>query len=133
MLASEYEKGSPGYHPYWYAHVIDIFHARVRHIGPRSKSSEVQQIEFLFVRWFRPDRSMVGGWAAERLHRVEFLNEANELEDAFGFADPAHIVRGVHLIPAFAHGETSRLLGPSNYARRFQDDDEDWKYFYIRM
>jgi hypothetical protein len=49
---------------------------------------------------------------------------------AFGFLDPQHVVRGVHLIPAFAHGRTEMLLPPS-IARSTSDDNEDWTFYYV--
>ena len=39
------EDGDEG-HPYWYARVLDIFHAHVRvHVGRDSKSSESQRMD----------------------------------------------------------------------------------------
>ena len=128
MLSNE--DGEEG-HPYWYARVLDLFHASVLHVGKDSKSSEVQRMEFLFVRWFGRDTSRPGGWQAHRLHRIGFVDvESNP----FGFVDPAHILRAVHLIPAFAHLETTDFLGPSKVARRWSDDNEsDWCYYYVNM
>ncbi len=39
-------------HPYWYAWVVGIFHAKVRYIGPGSSSTNIQKVDFLWVRWF---------------------------------------------------------------------------------
>ena len=125
------EDGEDG-HPYWYARVLDIFHARVLHTGKDSKSSESHRMEFIFVRWFGRDTSRPGGWAAHRLHRIGFI--ANDAEsNGFGFVNPAHILRAVHLIPAFAHLETTDLLEPSKVARPWSDDDDDWRYYYVNM
>jgi hypothetical protein len=52
--------------------------------------------------------------------------------DAFGFLDPKDVLRGAHLIPAFAHGKTDELLGAS-IARLPHEEDEDWQYYYINM
>ena len=121
-------------HPYWYARILDIFHARVLHVGKDSKSSEPQRMEFLLVRWFGLDKTRPGGWEAHRLHCIGFINSESDTE-AFGFLDPAYILRVVHLIPAFAHLETTELLGPSKVARRWNPgpDDDDWRYFYVNM
>ncbi|KAF8235256.1 hypothetical protein L208DRAFT_1257852, partial [Tricholoma matsutake] len=51
---------------------------------------------------------------------------------AFGFLDPADVIRGVHMIPAFAYGTTSEFLGPS-IARQQCENDEDWVYYYVSM
>ena len=55
-----------------------------------------------------------------------------ETSGAFGFIDPAEVIQGVHLIPAFAHGKTDGLFGPS-IACPLKDDDQDWQYFYVNM
>lgn len=46
--------------------------------------------------------------------------------EAFGFVDPAHIIRGCHLIPAFSHGRTDEYLPPSIV----RDPEGDWRVFY---
>lgn len=38
VLSPENEDENNDPHPYWYARIIGIFHAHVRHIGPDSKS-----------------------------------------------------------------------------------------------
>jgi hypothetical protein len=113
-------------HPYWYGRVIGIFHTEVRHVGPLSLSSDPKRMDFLWVRWFDRDLSHHAGWEARRLHRVGFV----EGRGAFGFLDPADVIRGVHMIPAFAYGTTSEFLGPS-LARQRSENDEDWVYYYI--
>ena len=56
---------------------------------------------------------------------------------AFSFVDPAHVVRGCHLIPAFAAGRSADLLPwPRSIARRLEPgtaDDKDWLNFYANM
>ncbi|KAJ7018065.1 hypothetical protein C8F04DRAFT_977982, partial [Mycena alexandri] len=89
-------------HPYWYGRIISIFHADVRHVGPRSKNrTKIHRMEFVWVRWFGRDLSPLGlgGWIFKRLHRVGFV----DAEHAFGFLDPAEIIRACHLVPAFHH------------------------------
>ena len=87
-------------------------------------------MEFLFVRWFGRDLDYSAGWKAKRMFRLGFVGEEN---NPFGFLNPMHVVRGVHLIPAFAHGRTHHVLGPSKVARPFSLTDDDWQYFYINM
>ena len=130
MLLSSEEEDEEGRHPYWYARVLDVFHARVLHVGKDSKSSEPQRMEFMLVRWFGRDTTRPGGWGARRLHRIGFVDAES---NPFGFVDPARILRAVHLIPAFAHLETTDLLGPSKVARRWSDDNDDWRYYYVNM
>jgi hypothetical protein len=129
MTLSHEDDGEAGEsHQYWYARVIGIFHADVRHTGPSSSSNDPMRMDFLWVRWFGRDLSYRAGWEARRLHRVGFV----EGRGAFGFLNPADVIRGVHMIPAFAHGTTSELLGPS-IVRQPSDNDEDWLYYYVGM
>ena len=91
-----------------------------------------QRINFLWVRWFGRDISFNAGWKAQRLHRVGFL-DAREY-GAFGFLDPSLVIRGIHLIPAFAHGQTADVLHPpQSVARLPLNENCDWRYYYISM
>ncbi|KIO08767.1 hypothetical protein M404DRAFT_133050, partial [Pisolithus tinctorius Marx 270] len=42
-------------HPYWYAHIIGIFHTTVRYCGMDSTNTSPQCIDFLWVRWYARD------------------------------------------------------------------------------
>ena len=128
MLLS-HEDENDSYHPYWYARVLGIFHVNIRHTGPRSRTPHVQKIELVFVRWFGRNLEHAAGWSARRLHRVGFLSA--DSPGAFDFIDPFDIIRGVHMIPAFAHGKLSELGKP--VSQRPADDDEDWLYYYVGM
>jgi hypothetical protein len=99
VLSPENEDENDDPHPYWYARVLGIYHANVRHIGSKSKSYEPKQMDFLFVRWFGRDSDPRPGWKAKRLIRLGFVpgNDGS----AFGFLDPSQVIRAVHLIPAF--------------------------------
>lgn len=114
---------SPSGHPYLYARILGVFHADVtlnEHLERRRVTTHT--LEFLWVRWYRIDPTFKGGFAARRLHRIQFIPE--EDPDAFGFLDPDDIIRAVHIIPAFEHGtieETSGYL------------DEVWKYYYVNL
>ena len=49
-------------------------------------------------------------------------------QGAFGFLDPSDILRGCHIIPAFAKGKTfPDGRGMSKWAR----DSDDWKGYYV--
>jgi hypothetical protein len=127
VLSHEDEENEKKRHPYWYARIIGIFHANVRHVGPMSKCSDPRKREFLWVRWFGRDMKYRAGWKARRLHRIGFADY-----DSFGFLNPKEVIRGVHLLPAFAHGRTSAYLGPS-IARQPSEKHEDWMYYYVGM
>ncbi|KAJ7651840.1 hypothetical protein B0H17DRAFT_958236, partial [Mycena rosella] len=50
----------------------------------------------------------------------------------FGFLDPTEVIRATHLLPGFHYGRTSSLL-PRSIARRLEDKDEDWVYYYVNF
>ena len=115
----------PSTHPFYYAHVLGIYHANAIYVGPRFKDYQPWQIEFLWVRWFEVlDRS--AGWDHNSLDSVRFPPMADV--DAFGFIDPADVLRCCHIIPAFTDGQVHRdgvSLSPN--AR----DGNDWKRYYV--
>ncbi|KAI0739460.1 hypothetical protein C8Q80DRAFT_1339217 [Daedaleopsis nitida] len=134
----EYDSSSA--HGFEYARVIKIFHVNVRLAD--SQMSAFERMDVLFVRWFRVDHSVAGGFKAKRLYRLEFTPTDNDDGIAFGFVDPSDVVRASHIIPAFAHGRTEHLLGPSvarDVAGQSQilspDDAEhtDFRYHYVNF
>ena len=120
-------------HPYWYARVIGVFHAIVSH----PQLSEPTHMDFIWVRWYGldPDSRYKHGWKPRRLPRIGFIEDTDSIANApaFGFLDPAMIIRGVHLIPAFKDGRTSDLLDNSSLARLPEEGDYDWNFFYVNM
>ncbi|KAF9541101.1 hypothetical protein CPC08DRAFT_730863 [Agrocybe pediades] len=123
-------------HPYLYARVLGVFHAKVVHHGPLSMSRFPQHLEFLLVRWFEFDETYRGGWKGKRLHRIRFVPQSS---NSFGFVNPLQIVRGIHIIPAFREGRTADLLQPSPIARQMVElnvdnaDTTDWAYYHVAM
>ncbi|PPQ76747.1 hypothetical protein CVT24_012267 [Panaeolus cyanescens] len=123
-------------HPYWYAKIIGIFHVYVVHsdLQPYPKL-----MHFLWIRWYgmEPSTEYKFGWKARRLPRIGFVDDTvpqtNLSSPAFGFIDPANVIRAIHLIPAFHHGHTKGLLDPSTLARSPSDDDSDWNFFYVNI
>jgi hypothetical protein len=109
-------------HPYWYARVLGIFHANVYHASARLP----RRYEFLWVRWFGRDPEWQSGARHLRLDRLGYV--PSDDPEAFGFLDPAHVLRASHLIPAFSLGRTISLLGPS-MAR--DSEDGDWMNYYV--
>ena len=112
-------------HPYWYARVIGIFHAVVR----VDKQRPVP-VDFLWVRWYGLDTEHRSGFQAKRLHQVGFTTSSDP--DAFGFVNPADVLRAVHLIPRFRLGRTRQLLSKS-VARREEEEDQDYHRYYVNM
>ncbi|KIJ07244.1 hypothetical protein PAXINDRAFT_31848, partial [Paxillus involutus ATCC 200175] len=69
-----------------------------------------------------------------RVSRVGFVPEDDEL--SFGFVDPSDVVRGIHLIPAFAYGRTPALLSGPLVARATsgeQGKHDDWRLYYVNQ
>ena len=68
-----------------------------------------------------------------RLPKVGFVpDDLDAGSSAFGFLDPAQVIRGVHLIPSFAEGLTGDLLQLS-FARLEYEGDLDWRCYYVNM
>jgi hypothetical protein len=125
------QEDHPDAHPYWYARIIGIYHTFVRH----ESSLDPILIDFLFIRWYGLDfdRSSRFGWKTRRLPKVGFVpNSPDAGSPAFGFLDPAQVIRGVHLIPCFSEGLTGDLLEPS-LARLPDEGDLDWRCYYVNM
>lgn len=115
-MVLSHETDESNLHPYWYAHVVKIFHVNIHHYGDRSRSDKVQHKDVLLVRWFGRNLGHRSGFGARRLPRLEFLSEDDP--DAFIFLDPDVVICGVHLIPI---------------ARQEEDGDEDWQSFDVNM
>lgn len=138
VLANEDADALPEYatgttHPYWYARILGVFHTLVRYNTPSESGahsmSVLNRVDFLWVRWLQRDTTYASGFAAKRLPRVSFVDETCD-PSAFGFLNPADVVRGTHLIPAFAHALRAAL--PPSLARPVRSN-EDWKYYYVNM
>jgi hypothetical protein len=124
------ETGSDA-HPYWYARVLGVFHIRVLHTGPAAKNRSVQRLEFLWVRWFGTVAGHRHGFKVARLPKIGFIEETDD--QAFGFLDPSLVIRGCHIIPAFADGRTQALLKTPHTAARPPGESDDWVAFYVNM
>ncbi|KAH7924391.1 hypothetical protein BV22DRAFT_1195981 [Leucogyrophana mollusca] len=105
----ESDDGDP--HPFWYARVLGIYHAKIYYKSERTP----RRMEFLWVRWFGRDPDWHSGAKALRLDRIGYIPAGNrEVHgDAFGFVDPAQVLRACHLVPAYSQGCTTQLLGRS--------------------
>ena len=129
VLSPETEAGA---HPYWYARVLGVFHAKVLHTGPAAKNRSVQHMEFLWVRWFGIEPDYISGRQTARLPKIGFVPDTDD--NAFGFLDPSLVLRGCHLVPAFAAGRTHSLLHTTSLtAARAPDETDDWVNYYVVM
>jgi hypothetical protein len=114
-------------HPFLYARIIGIFHVNAVYTGGPIVTYRPRKVEVLWVRWFECDlHAQAGSWSDSRLDRLHFPPMAGEA--AFGFLDPAHVLRGCHVIPAFsANRRYTEGRGISLCAR----DAGDWKSYYL--
>jgi len=133
VLSPENEDENENPHPYWYACILGIYHANVRYIGSDSTvSREPQCMEFLFVRWFGRDLTPNPGWKTKRLFRLGFV-PGND-ETAFGFIDPAQVIRSVHLILAFSWGRVTKYLPQQSViVHGAKEPNDDWQLYYVGM
>jgi hypothetical protein len=119
-------------HPFWYARVLGVFHAKVLHTDPDASNRSVQHVEFLWVRWFGLEPNYQFGTRLGRLPKIGFVPDTDD--SAFGFLDPSLILRGCHLVPAFAAGRTTELLRISSpSAGRSAGEIDDWTNYYVIM
>ena len=124
MLLSNPDSGD--HHPFSYARVLGIFHANIIYTGPESKDFLSRRVEFLWVRWFEVLQDCSSMWEHDVLDTVKFLPMADQ--DAFGFVDPADVLRGCHIIPSFTDGQ----LHPDGVAMSHcAGDSDDWKRYYV--
>jgi hypothetical protein len=112
-------------HPFLYARVLGIFHANIIYTGPGVKDYLSRCLEFLWVQWFKLVDVLVG-WDHAVLDSLRFILMSQD--DAYGFVNPADVIRGCHLIPVFASGRM-HLDGVS--VSRNARDGADWKYYYV--
>lgn len=88
----------------------------------------MRRVEFLWARWLETDRLYSYGAAPRRLERLRFVS--GPLAESVGFVHPSQVLRGCHLVPAFAHGRTLDYL-PTTETSVLRDEDGDWKYYYM--
>ena len=118
-------------HLFWYAQVLGVFHTQVLHVDPAATNKSVQNIEFLWVWWLGLVPGCQFGFKEARLPKVGFVPHTDPL--AFGFLDPSLVLRGCHLVPAFADGKTLDLLPVMHSAARSPDEHKDWVAFYVML
>ena len=71
-------------HPYWYAQVLGVYRANVRHTGLLSRDIRYHQMDFLFVRWLGSEPGYRWGRRFAHLPKVGYVVEAQP--DAFRFS-----------------------------------------------
>ena len=120
--------------PYWYARVIGLYHANVWTEHPAIRNGRnVRCMYFLWVHWFGDEPGYCSGFRRARLPKISFVESTDDF--AFSFVDPANVIRGCHLIPAFNAGWSIDLFPHSHSIARCLNlkDVDDWLNFYVNM
>ena len=81
----------PSAHPYWYAHIIGIYHTLVRH----ENLPDPIRLDLIRVRWYGldPDPRRQFSWKRRRLPRIGFIEDGADPESpAFGFIHPSQAI-----------------------------------------
>jgi hypothetical protein len=88
----------------------------------------------LWVWWFgmEPGRYR-HGFQVGRLPKIGFVKSSDNY--AFTFLDPTQVIRGAHLIPAFAEGRSLALLPVKKSVACILNlnNEDDWLNFYVNM
>ena len=122
LLADNANTGKELHHHFLYAKVLGIYHANVIYTGQDPKDYRPRRMEFLWVRWYKWVQSPKG----LRFDTLSFPPMASE--NSFGFVDPAVVLRGCHIVPAFSGGKVhADGCGLSRCAM----DGEDWSSYYV--
>lgn len=123
-LESGESKGVDSSDRFLYARVLGVYHANVVYTGLGSQDYKPRRMDFLWVRWFQP--AVPGGWNSRKLECIKFYPVKHE--HAFGFLDPADVIRACHIIPRTAMGRLHVVdQGFSGLAK----DKDDWQYYYV--
>jgi hypothetical protein len=112
-------------HHFLYARVLDAYHANVMYSGPGIQGFETRSLDFLWVRWYEVVDKGCSGLNNSTLDTVRFppMHEDN----SFGFVDPNDVLRGCHILPAFAKGKRTANINVSRCAK----DSKDYLLYYV--
>lgn len=128
LLAVSEDSTKPSGHPFVYGRVLGIYHVNVLYKGRNMVDYNPRRFDFLWVRWYdlEPSVPQRGKQLENHLDRLAF--PPMKSEHAFGFVDPTDVLRGSHIIPAFARGPRHPdEKGVSKCA----SDSRDWKGYYV--
>ncbi|KAG9085484.1 hypothetical protein FS749_004381 [Ceratobasidium sp. UAMH 11750] len=127
MLPAE-TNGEPGAHPFVYAKVLGVYHAKIVYGGHLP-----QRMDFVHVRWLYYNYEQPGGWDHKCLDRVNYIacSTNDDILDSFDFIDPANILRATHLIPDFCSNTTKGLLNLDTSIAYDSANFGDWNAYYV--
>jgi hypothetical protein len=109
-------------HPFQYARVLGIFHANATLVG---YAMDAQRFDFLWVRWYNLQEEGSDTLGPLGLPCLAFPPVTDRA--AFGFLDPADVLRASHIIPRFALGRSVDENGISLNAK----DGEDYVSYVV--
>jgi hypothetical protein len=120
-------------HPFLYGQILGVFHVNVIYNGPGMIDYNPRRFDFLWVRWYDLENSVprksetTKPKASRRLNRLVF--SSLDEEDSVGFLDPADVLRGCHIIPAFA--QEKRFSDSQEELSKCAHEHRDWNVYYI--
>ncbi|KAH6897569.1 hypothetical protein BKA70DRAFT_1116140, partial [Coprinopsis sp. MPI-PUGE-AT-0042] len=101
-------------HPFRYAKVIGIYHAK-----PYFPGFQPSRVDVLWVHWYE----VIDHGRHFELDRLRFCPTTSP--DSFGFLDPSEVIRAVHIPPQFSSGLASGTP-PSGVMQ-----EQLWRYYYV--
>lgn len=115
-----------------YGRVLGIHHVNVIYNGPGMVDYNPRRFNFLWVRWYDledPAIARTKQSKAPLYHLDRLVFPPLNAKDAIGFLDPANVLRGCHIIPAFVKGK--RFLEGQPGLSKCAQDVGDWKGYYV--
>ncbi|KDN43598.1 hypothetical protein RSAG8_05975, partial [Rhizoctonia solani AG-8 WAC10335] len=127
LLPTETDR-HPNDHPFIYAKILGIYHAKVIYDRRPPK-----RYEFVHVRWLYYDYDRPGGWEQYNLDRLSYQICRNDQDIlyAFDFVDPQDIIRATHLIPDFKTGKTHDYIPRVHSIAHDHAEGTDWRAYYV--
>lgn len=126
LAADNIEENDEDRHIFLYGRVLKIYHANIIYNGPGMLDHHPRRVEFLWVRWY-DHLEPLGSWSSHKLDCLSFPPISRL--GAFGFINPADVIRSSHIIPAFTQGvRRDEGLGLITSLAR---NSEDWEMYYI--
>jgi hypothetical protein len=126
LLANDADDSSSPHH-FLYARVLGAYHTNVIYTGPGMLDHEPCRFNFLWVRWFEVVDPASSGWINSTLDMVRF--PPMHRSGSFSFVDLRDVLRGCHILPAFAKGK-QQADGVS--VSRCAKDGTDYHVYYVR-
>jgi hypothetical protein len=128
VLADYSDADCMSHHPFWYAQVLRIYHVNVVYTGPGTLDYRSRRFDFLWVRWYRniANAPTARSWETYKLDCIRFPPMGDD--DAFGFVDPADVLRSSYIAPSFSSG---LLRSDGVSLSRCAQDSKDWGRYYV--